>query len=271
LKRGFTAFNYTFGYRLKLLGLFVLLAVSANLSLAQGIKEPQAVFDKGNDLLQSGKYTQALQRYKKIERAENVSGALFLNMGISYVNLDSLGLAKYYLMKAEQYPETRYLADKGIKYINERFSRQSAQLPKLPWDRALDWLRYHYEVSTVFIWGIILLNLGIIGIVGSWFLRKVSKPAKYSGIGLAGLGLVVILTSFFMNYLNHRYSRAVMVQQEASVTEKPQPKSALISKAYEGYTFTVDLKKSQNHQGWVYVRMSNGMYGWISKDEIKIL
>ena len=92
-----------------------------------------------------------------------------------------------------------------------------------------------------------------------------------AGLGLATAGALIVLLGFFLQYRAGRYHRAVMVTQQASVLQKPEDQSGLVSKAYEGYTFTVDQKKSKARDGWLYVRMSNGQYGWISRGNLMIL
>ena len=77
---------------------FTVLFVPAIPALSQ--ESPQLLFDRGNDALVAGEYRQALNAYHQLLESNQVSGAMYLNMGISYVRLDSLGKAKYYFLKA---------------------------------------------------------------------------------------------------------------------------------------------------------------------------
>lgn len=232
---------------------------------------PQVLFDRANDKLQNGNYLEALSTYKTIRDRRQVSGPLFLNMAISYVQLDSLGKAKYYLIKAREFEETSQRAEKGLEYVESRFSRQSAVLPKLPWERFFDWLGTVVGPVTLLGIGILMLNLGVSAYVGGWFLERWSTPLHRGGIATAVFSLLLLLSSFYLKYLETRYSPAVMVHRQADVVQKPDEDATLISQAYEGYTFTVDHARSSEQQGWYYVRMSNGLYGWIPAGEIMIL
>lgn len=240
-------------------------------SLAQGQDNAQLLFDRGNDALVEGNYQQAIRTYQNLEDQNMVSGALFLNMGISYVRIDSLGKAKYYLMKASRFEETEEQAEQGLEYVEQQFSRQSAILPKLPWDKAVDWLKLNIGASTLLGIGIILLNMGILAYVGTWFWISTGKPVQQSGIAVAATGLLILFLSFYVQYVDERYSEAVMVHRQTNVVEQPSEGAAVVSQAYEGYTFTVDEYQSEEHEGWSYVRMSNGLYGWIPEEEIMIL
>lgn len=264
---------YPIRHKIVLPVLTVFIAVlGLNLHGASGQTNPQPLFDQANNYLESGDYRQALSIYRELERNEQVSGSLFLNMAISHVELDSLGLAKYYFMKAGQFDETRENALQGLDYVNSRFSRQSAVLPKLPWQRLLDWLSETIGASLLLGLGIILLNLGVIGFVARWFIMVPGeKYFKFGGIGVAVIGIVFVLTSFYIDYRDNRYHPAVMIHNQANVREQPDSSAAVVSQAFEGYTFTVDSYKSEEYPTWYYVRMSNGLYGWIPGNDIRIL
>ena len=236
-----------------------------------GQQSPQALFDQANEQLQTGNYEQAIQLYKDIQQGDAVSGALFLNLGISYQRLDSLGRAKYYFMKASRYEETQQQAQQALEHVNAQFSRQSAVLPKLPWDVATEWLQHNIGAENILVIGIILLNIGILLFAAHWFVSWYPNYIRLSGLITSGLAILIIATSFYTRYVSQRYSTAVMITEQVSVLEKPQQNASLISQAYEGYTFTVDHYRSDSHSGWSYVRMSNGLYGWIPNSEILIL
>lgn len=231
----------------------------------------QAVFDEANKQLQSGKYQQALDLYHNLESGQNVSGALFLNMGISYQRIDSLGKAKYYLLKATTFEETEKRAREALEFVNSQFSRQSAVLPKLPWDIATTWLQKNIGAQNLLLTGIILLNLGVLIFIGHWFLSFYPKILRIASYSVISLSILIISASFYTQYITERYSTAVMVTEQVSVVEQPTNEAATVSRAYEGYTFTVDHYQSQDQPEWAYVRMSNGLYGWIPNSEILIL
>lgn len=250
--------------------LFLLVLIASDATVAQS-ENPQRYFDQANQQLQQGNIRQALATYRQLEQQNRVSGALFINMGLSYTQLDSMGKAKYYFLKAKQFDETQERAEAGLKYVESRFSHQSAVLPELPWQEALNWLRDEPGSATLLAIGLILLNLGILLFIGTWFTRYSSKWWTRSAMTTAGIGVLIILLSFYTDYRSQRYSKAVMITREASVREQPAPDAALVNEAFEGYTFVVDHSKSKDKPNWSYIRMSNGLYGWIPTKEIMIL
>ncbi len=241
----------------------------ASLSFAQ--QNAQALFDDANEMLQEGNYQQALSLYQKLEGQNTISGALFINMGISYQHIDSLGIAKYYFLKASQFEQTEQQAQKALEFVESRFSRQSAVLPKLPWDIATDWLQEHIGAKNILLIGIITLNIGVLIFIAHWFVQAYPNVLRIAGLSLIVAALLIIASSFYTQYISERYSKAVMVTKKVSVLEEPTEEASIVSRAYEGYTFTVDHRQSKSQQEWAYVRMSNGLYGWIPNSEILIL
>lgn len=239
-------------------------------AIAEG-QQPQATFDRANQQLQSANYSKALSLYRQLEANNTVSGALFLNLGIAYQRVDSLGKAKYYLLKASRFEETEAQATEALQFVESQFSRQSAVLPKFPWDVAVDWLRHNVGASNILLMGIILLNISIILYVVRWFVKRYPGLLRIFGLSTVIVSLLFISCSFYADYVGNRYSKAVMVTEQAPVLENPQQDASQVSQSFEGYTFTVDHHRSETANQWSYVRMSNGLYGWIRSSDIRVL
>ncbi len=247
--------------------LFILLGPC--LVLAQ--TNPQLIFDRANTLLEESDYYAALEQYRSIEATNNISGALFLNMGIAATQIDSMGLAKYYFLKASTFTSTESSAQNALQYIESQFSRQSAMLPKLPWDRAVDWLKEGPTAQGVFLIGFFLLLIALVLILLRWF--KVMELSKHRNtlLSISLPGFLIVLLAFYVDYIDYRYSQAVIIESELQVRQNPDDSSDLVSLAYEGYEITVDATTSANNQDWIYIRLGNGQFGWVEKHGVKIL
>lgn len=248
-----------------------ILVLVLNPVMSSAIQSPQSVFDQANEHLSSGELQEALSLYQQLKDDQQWSGALFLNMGVTYQRMDSLGKAKYYYLKSAEFEETEEKATQALEYVDRQFSRQSATLPKLPWDRATEWLQETIGAVTLVGIGILLLNIGVLIFIGHWFIGRLSQYLRLSSFILVGLSIFVMAGGFYTYYVDQRYSTAVMVTQQTAVVENPNPEASLVSQAYEGYTFTVDHRRSEEQSNWSYVRMSNGLYGWIPTEEILVL
>lgn len=248
---------------------FFIILISAAQPLAQ--TGPQAAFDLANTELENGNYHTALQQYKSIEQNGYQSGALYLNMGIAATQIDSLGLAKYYLLKAAQFEQVRTEASRALEYVNSQFSRQSATLPKLPWDRAVDYLKSGPGAKGVFFTGIVFAFLALILLTGKWFsFIRFPKQAQVTTAS-AIIALLIVILAFYTDYVDRRYDQAILIEPESRVLERPAADAPLVSIAYEGYSLTLDHRESEGHEGWYYVRLGNGQYGWIEAKGIKTL
>jgi tetratricopeptide (TPR) repeat protein len=239
------------------------------LIIAPALFAQQARFDIATNLLDQQEYRQAIDMYKSIVDDGAVSGALWLNMGIAYAQLDSLGLSKYYLLQAEQYKETEELAVEALLYVNERLSRRSAVLPPLPWERFFQYLSKSVGANTILIIAFILLYLGITAFIISWFSSSLPKVFHYSAITSTALATLIFATAFYVIYLDGRFGTGVITDRQTTVYQQPNPDASQVSIAYEGYILKVDFARSDETQGWKYVRLENGMYGWIEEGALK--
>lgn len=231
----------------------------------------QLMFDQANTLLEDNDFMGALDSYRNIERIGEVSGPLYLNMGIAAMEIDSLGLAKYYFLKAAKFSATEVQADEALEYVSSQFSRQSAILPKLPWDRAVDNLKNGIGSTGIFILGFIMISISVIMIIFNWF-NPISIPRKNTIIGTATLlSVLTVILAFYVDYVDQRYKDGVIISKEIPVTTQPQDNADLVSIAYEGYSITIDTFTSENAEGWYYIRLGNGRYGWIQIPGSKIL
>ncbi|MDX1640757.1 MAG: SH3 domain-containing protein [Balneolaceae bacterium] len=228
----------------------------------------QSSFDRANSYLEQGEYQRAIDIYRTIAEDGYRSGSLWQNMGVAYTRLDSLGKAKYYLLRAAEYSETEEQAEQALAYINNRFPRQSAVLPTLPWIRFFNFLSDAIGLRNLVFIALFFLYAGVALKIGSWFRLDMKKTLNYTGYGAIVLSVVLFIFSIIIQYQENRYSTGVMIDNEAPVYEQPAENSNIISTAYEGYTIQVDEQESEGESNWKYVRLENGMYGWIQDNHI---
>ncbi|CAN5318693.1 hypothetical protein BH23BAC3_BH23BAC3_17960 [soil metagenome] len=245
----------------------ILLALSI-LMISTDLFAQQTRFDSATDLLEEQQYSLAIDAYRSIADDGYVSGALWLNMGVAYAQMDSLGKAKYYLLRASQFPETEQLANESLDIINNRFSRRSAVLPLLPWQQFFEWIDNLIGSLGLLIAGLILLNIGAGFILASWFHPGMKKAYEYLSLITGGLAVLLLATSFYINLQNSWYGTGVTVERQTTVHNEPDTGSVTVSTAYEGYTLRVDWRESNSVDGWHYIRLENGLYGWIEEDAI---
>jgi tetratricopeptide (TPR) repeat protein len=230
----------------------------------------QAAFDRATTLLEEQEYMEAIDHYNKIQQEGDLSGALWLNLGVAYVQLDSLGKAKYYMLKAAEYDETEALAEEALERIENQFSRRSAVLPMLPWDRFFNLLDHYFGSTGLMVIGLLLLNITSGLLLAAWFRPGYKQPLKKLSYASALLTCLFIFFSIFLSLQNSWYDTGVTVEDQATVYDRADINSAVVSTAYEGYTMRVyTSEKAPDTDGeWYYVRLENGLYGWVDQEAI---
>lgn len=247
---------------------FFCIAIICLLMPQKTVVAQQPLFDQANSLLSEGEYQDAIEIYQSISEDGYEAGALWQNLGVAYTRLDSLGKAKYYFLKAQRFSETEEQAEQSLEFINNQFPRQSAVLPELPWIRFINFLSVHIGLQVIAITALVLLYLGIALKIWAWFRLELKKMLNYLSYGCIALSAFLFICSMVIQYQQNRYSTGVMVDREASVHQRPEENSSIISTAYEGYTMQVDKTESKGETSWTYIRLENGMYGWIENDHI---
>lgn len=245
-----------------------LLVIFCFLMVENPVFAQQPLFDEANSYLSEGNYQQAIESYQSIAEDGYESGALWQNLGVAYTRLDSLGKAKYYFLQASTFSETEEQAERALRFINNQFPRQSAVLPALPWIRFIRFLSENIGLQAIAFTALFFLYLGIAFKIGAWFRLDLKKILNYSSYGLITFSAILFVFSVVIQYQQNRYATGVMVDREAPVYQRPEENASVISTAYEGYTMQVDNTESEDQPNWKYVRLENGMYGWIQDGHI---
>lgn len=237
------------------------------LFLWQSVSDVQLKFDQANQFLKNQEFEQAITMYRELKMAEFESGALYLNSGLAYTQLDSLGMAKADFLQAAEFEDTREQALEGLTYITKKLPQKAAALPKMPWDNLLEWT----VESGIYFWmilGSLLLYLSFLFLVLYWFKFRGNRLVLNLLMGGILLTIAFFAAGFYTNYVNSRYGKAVLIKEQSTLYEAASSSSSVISLAFEGYEFTVDFTTSAGNPDWVYVRMSNGVFGWIPKQDL---
>jgi tetratricopeptide (TPR) repeat protein len=229
---------------------------------------PQSLFNEGNYHLEQQRYQDAMNRYRQISAMGFGSGPLYLNMGISYTHMDSLGQAKYYFLKALEFRQSRDAATEGLRHVDLMLSQLRPNLPVLPVAAFYD--RLYFEIGSIpfFITAILLFNLAALCLVISWYRPRFAGWTRTIAVLLVIGSLAALGSGLFVDAQSSRYTRAVLVYNDSVVREQPFIDAPVVASAHVGYTFTVDRETSVSNPDWYYVRLTNGLEGWIPRTGI---
>ncbi len=243
---------------------FFLVLIYTSISFAQPVlaQNVQARFDNALNLSASGDNIAAYDSLMSIEGDGHRSGKLYYNLGVIATKLDSLSVAKLYFVAAARYSDTRQYALDGISYLDSQFPQRVAELPRLPWEQFFDWLERTFGLKLLY-WSVVLIaNIGILLYMLGWY---IGRPRWLRGAYISAVLYVITFLSvtLYIDSREHRFEDGVVISGQYPLKETPDTSSAVVSQVYEGFAFTIDRHVSAEHPGWVYVRMSNGLYGWL--------
>jgi hypothetical protein len=235
------------------------------------ISQPQVVFDEAGKAIQENNYPEAKQKLKSLLEANYEHGAVQLNLGYIYAVQDSLGNAIYYFRQAELHPEYQQQAKEGLRYARQRLPNREVVLPKLPWQQAFDWAGRTIGSNGLMTATLLFLYITVFFTLLYWFTQFMHhKGTLYLIYGSLLITLLLAIGSIHIAHLQQKYDIGVLVSSEQPVYSESDRSSSIISSAYEGYSFTIDYSQSKPDENWYYVRLSNGMFGWIEGDGLRI-
>lgn len=235
------------------------------------ITQPQVVFDEAGKAIQSNNYSEAKQKLKSLLESDYEHGAVLLNLGYIYAVQDSLGNAIYYFRQAELDPEFEKEAKEGLRYARQRLPNREVMLPKLPWHQAFDWAGRTIGSNGLMSAALLFLYISVFFTLFYWFTTFMRhKGTRYLIYSSLTISILLAIGSLHIAHLQQRYDIGVLATEEQAVYSEPDRASSIISSAYEGYSFTIDYSQSKPEEGWYYVRLSNGMFGWIEDEGLLI-
>lgn len=234
---------------------------------------PQMLFNKGIFLMEDGNYQQAIEIFRQIEQEGRVSGPLFYNTGISYLYLDSLGKASWYFHKSTRFRNTASSGAHAIEVVENQIRNRGTYIPRLPWYAFIDWLHFDLNHYSWIIRGLVLLNIGIILLLVGWLYFKDDRVALVGKVAAATAVVLILATSLLYIWSNN-YQQGVIVGDAVPIQPVPGnfvEEDLTPDLAYEAYTVTLDLTLSREYTGWMYVRLQNGVAGWVPESAVRTL
>jgi hypothetical protein len=246
----------------------ITLASLPNTAIAQS--EVQAQFNQANDALEQGQFDQALTQYEAIRQSGFESGPLYLNMGITATRLDSLGLAKFYYLNAQQFDNVSIAATEALDFVDYELGRRGARLPELAWTRITRLLYFEMNHHSWLAFGFIAINLGVLFLVASWLRQSFQKINRYLAIVLICIGGSVVFITAIISWQSTGYTQGIQIVREAQIYAQPDAQTEIVQTGYEGFQYIVDIEESASTPDWLYVRLSNGSRGWVLAEHLNL-
>ena len=247
-------FHLIYGVNLFALAV-VFLAPDARAQVTEAVRH----FDLGNQHYAEGAYQHALTAYEQALASGFASGALYYNMGNAYYRLDELGQAIRHYEKARRFiPDDPQLLH-NLEIARSRINAPFSTLPTPIW--VTWWKRYVVGAGALVFFLIGLAFYGIAAVLtghriwtgtrNPWHRRALSASLI--------LGLVLLGTAFAASLDRTLDRQAVIIVDQVTLRNAPQNDASSELDLHEG----VLLDVLGQEDGWIEVRLPNGITGWI--------
>ena len=245
--------------------LFLLLII-ANSVIAQ---EADSLFVSANNLYKVEKYTEAIEKYKKIEALEVVSTDLFYNLGNSYYKLNKVGSAIYYYEKALILDPLNEDVKNNLVFAKRLALDNIEELPKTVLQKInsnyLQKLSYNQ-------WAIIVVIFSFLGSLLFLLFYFSETPLKKRLFFITSIAsFFFLIVSLFITYNQYNFSKknkaAIIFAEKTEIRNAPTLNSEEVFTLHEG-TKVIVLDSVDN---WKKIKLADGKQGWIIATEIKEL
>lgn len=244
--------------------LFLLLIIASNLK-AQSVDE---LFISANNLYKEGDYARAIEMYKAIEVKENVSSALYYNLGNCYYKLNKVAATIYNYEKALLLDPLNEDAATNLIFAKRLTLDNIEELPKTFLQKfnenVLQKLSYNAWAGIA----ITFSFLGTLFFLLFYFSRISSKKRSY--FILSTLSFLCLIVSVFITINQHNIKKntveAIIFAESAIVKNAPTLNSEAIFTLHEGTKVNV-LDGVDN---WKKIKLADGKTGWMNAEELKV-
>lgn len=244
--------------------LVLLVALSSQLGMAKDI---DSLFMDANKLYQQESYSQALTKYHQIEAENEVSAALYFNMGNCYYKTNQIAPSIYYFEKALVLSPNNEDVLHNLAFANRMVLDNIEPLPKNLGEKFMDAivLKMTYES-----WAKISVGLAFVfALLFLLYHFSYSTARKRFFFVSSGIVVILVTTCLFMAFRNHRYvsmnQEAIIFSEEVEVKSAPTNSSEVYFELHEG----TKVKILEQLDNWRKIKIVDGKIGWIDANSIK--
>jgi hypothetical protein len=242
----------------------LLVAVLLTLTVpeAWGQTAATGLYAEGNVLYREGLFEEARQRYLAATETGVRDARLFYNLGNSCFKSERLGEAVLW------YERALHLAPRDQDVLaNLRFLRRV----KRDQDPADDGdVIYRLYLLPTLNELFAATSLGLFGLLLCACWRLWRRPGMSAQVVIVGLGLSVFGVGIVTGARLHReltLTEAVVLVEEGTARSGPESAQTSVFVVHEGTKVVVERREA----GWLLVRLTNGLGGWLPADVVTVI
>lgn len=241
-------------------------SVSANVS-AETIEQ---AYKNGLKKYYAGDYKNAIKSFKRLVALPTHHEDLFYNLGCAYFRAGEYGKAIFNFERAlklkPDFENAAFNLEQAKKIVSSDVKDVIKGAAKIVWWKKLA------RIFSLKMWWVFLILFSWIffGIlIGLRFFE--SGPMRSGVIALNSvLGILVLslaLMLFLSHYDNKNVKEGIILPAKLSVRQGPDVSAKSSFNLHAG--LKVELKSESN--GWMRIRLSNGLEGWVKRNDIGVL
>ncbi len=224
-----------------------------------------ALFKKGNQSYEEGKFDEAIEGYEKILNLGVKNFRVFYNLGNAYFRQNELGksILNYRRALVLEPRDEDALANLSFAKL---FTLDKVEEQKInPLSNLLHWFLDLWSLDELAVLSSLFYTLSMaLGV-----LMIFRRSRRYLRIGFVAFLIVMVIfgSSLFAKIYFESLDYGVVVIPEAEVRSGPGDDYMLQFTGHEGLEFRVDEKA----EGWYRISLPNGIRGWIPLEAVEII
>lgn len=245
---------------------YILFLVSCGSVFAQ---ENDALFNKATQDYANENYEAAIRKYKKILKDDDVSAALYYNLGNAEYKLNHIAPSIFYYEKALQLAPNDADIQNNLAFAQNMRIDAIDELPKTGLSKIIDGLISKLSFNG-WAWLAIMASVFFtISIILYYFAHISWRKRLYFGFAIIFLLVGIVGVSFAYAQQNIQQSKkyAIIFAEEGSVKSGPNRTQDQVFLLHEG----TKVKVLDAFNGFLKIELSDGRQGWITKKDLKQL
>lgn len=223
-----------------------------------------STFKKGNSLYAEGNYQEALNTYNKLVAADQLSAALFYNIGNTYYKLDELGESIWAYERALKINP----GNDDIRFNLNFANQQTFDKIELQESSIGTWLKINLFRFSINTWSILSILFSVLlGVAIFLFFLSKNQQSKNIGLTLGFATLLLLVTSTILAYLHKeqivKQDSGIITTEVVSVKTSPSETAPDSFELHEGTK--VSLLRTNNN--WIEIGVNENV-GWVNRESV---
>jgi tetratricopeptide (TPR) repeat protein len=224
-----------------------------------------ALFNKGNQYYDEGKFDQAIEEYEKIINLGIKNYQVYYNLANAYFRQNQLGQAILSYRRALVLKPGDEDTEANLAFV-KLFTLDKLEEQKInPLSNLLSWFLGLWSKDKLALFTSLFYVLSVAA--GIFILLRGAKRYLLFGLICFLILFAISGTSLWAKIKSDSIQYGVVVAPQAEVRSGPGSDYVLQFTGHEGLEFRVD----EQAEGWYRISLPNGIKGWIPKEAVEIV